>query len=113
MANNRLLAVVTMMILAGSFNSAHADPTLEDLQTIDKLIQDGNWDDLYSFVNSNPRLTDGQTALATELQSFKADVEQGQLSSFDAALNDQQDNVRESVREREVSRRAATSISIY
>lgn len=73
------------MILVGSSGGARSEPTLQDLLTIDKLIEDGDWRALYTFVNSNPRLTEGASPLATELQSFKDDVESGQLNAFNAA----------------------------
>lgn len=84
MANKKLMAIVTMMVLLGADASAQSDPTLEDLLTIDKLIQDGDWRALYTYVEANPRLTAGSSPLAQELQSFKDDIERGQLNTFDA-----------------------------
>lgn len=84
MAHKNLLAIVTMMILVGSTGSAQSEPTLEDLLTIDRLIEDGNWRALYTFVDTNPRLTEGNSPLAAELQTFKDDVERGQLNTFNA-----------------------------
>lgn len=93
MANKRLLAIVTMMILVGSTGGSRSEPTLQDLFTIDKLIEEGDWRALYSFVDANPRLTDGDSPLAAELQSFKDDVESGQLNVFDATPSPVQENV--------------------
>ncbi len=85
MANKNLVAIVTMMILIGSSGHAQTEPSIQDLLTIDKLIEDGDWRALYTFVSANPRLTTGTSPLAQELQAFKDDVESGQLNTFDAA----------------------------
>lgn len=82
MANNKLLAIVTVMILMGS--NAESEPTLEDLITIDRLIETGNWRALYNYIEANPRLTTGTSALAGELRTFTNDVKSGQLNVFNA-----------------------------
>ncbi len=84
MADKRLLAIVTVLILMGSAGNAQRSPSIDELRTIEGLIEGGDWRALYSYVVSNPDLTSGDSALATELRSFAEDVEQGRLDQFDA-----------------------------
>lgn len=92
MANNRLLAIVTILILVGSSGSAQQEPSIEELLTIEKLIDGGDWRALYTYVEANPRLTAGDSPLATELRSFVDDAKRGRLNRFDASPNRRGDN---------------------
>lgn len=83
MANNKLLAIVTVMMMLGTH--AKSEPTLDDLIVIEGLIGAADWRALYDYVQENPRLVVGSSALATELRSFTNDVDAGQLSIFDAS----------------------------
>ncbi|MEM6890298.1 MAG: hypothetical protein AAF636_19510 [Pseudomonadota bacterium] len=84
MANNRMLAIVTILLLSANSGQAQQEPSLDDLVTIDKLINEGDWQALYAFVEDNPQLTQGESALAVELNKFVNEVEQGPLNQFDA-----------------------------
>lgn len=83
-ADKRLLAIVTVLILMGTSGGAQEGPSIDELRTIEDLIEGGDWRALYSYVDSNPNLTAGNGPLATELRSFSEDVEQGRLDQFDA-----------------------------
>lgn len=68
----------------GSAGVAQQGPSIDDLRTIEKLIESGDWRELYVYVDANPRLTTGSNPLATELRGFVEDVELGRLGQFDA-----------------------------
>lgn len=89
MADRKLLAIVTVLILVGSSGSAQQDASINDLLEIERLIEDGDWRALYSFLLENPQLTVGNSPLAMQLQSFSADVESGRLDRFNVSANQQ------------------------
>jgi hypothetical protein len=68
----------------GSSGSAQQGPSLEDLLTIERFIDGGDWRALYAYLETKPDLMAGQGPLATELRSFVEDVELGRLDQFDA-----------------------------
>lgn len=84
MANNGLLAIVTVLILIGQPGHAQSDPTIEELLTIEKFIETGNWRALFIYVEANPKLSSGNSPLAVELRSFANEVESGKLNAFNA-----------------------------
>lgn len=84
MANQNLLAIVTILILTGTSGAAQQEPSLDDLLTIEKLIDSGDWLGLYSYVSAKPGLTTGQGPLAVELRDFVDEVKRGQLTTFNA-----------------------------
>ncbi|MFK7882453.1 hypothetical protein [Roseobacter sp.] len=85
MANNNLIAIVTILILTGSSGSAQQEPSIDELLTIEKLIEGQNWRALYTYVEANPQLKSGSSPLASELRSFVDDAKRGLLNRFDAA----------------------------
>jgi hypothetical protein len=85
-ANNRLLAIVTILVLVGSSGAAQEEPSIEELLTIEKLIDQGEWRALYYYLAANPGLTTGNSPLAVELRSFVDDAKRGRLVGFDADL---------------------------
>lgn len=85
MANNRLLAVVTVLLLVGSTGDAQDNVTLQELQAIESLIAGKDWRALYTYVVANPKLTAGNDPLAVELRSFVDDAKRGLLNTFNAA----------------------------
>ena len=84
MANNRLIAIVTVLLLVGGAGATGEEPSIEDLLTIEKLIDDRLWQELYLFIVANPQLTAGNSPLALELQSYVEDAKRGRLAGFDA-----------------------------
>ena len=77
MPNPRLLAVVTALIMAASAPAAQANYSLIDLQTIEQLIVNRNWNALRTYIDANPELLDGNDPLAVELQAFVESFNQG------------------------------------
>ncbi len=89
MASKNLLAIVTMLVLLGSSAHAQQELSMQELLTIEKLVEGGDWRALYTYVRANPKFTSGTGALAAELRSFVTEVERGQLNRFDAVSDDQ------------------------
>jgi hypothetical protein len=77
-----------MLVLMGSSAHAQQDLSMQELLTIEKLIESGDWRALYTYVQANPNLTAGNGALAVELRSFVSEVDRGQLNRFDAVSDD-------------------------
>lgn len=90
MANSRLLAIVTILILMGQSAHSQQSPSIDELQAMERMIEDGDWRGLYDYVEANPNLTAGEGALANELRSFVDEVERGQLRNFDAQTEQNQ-----------------------
>ena len=91
MAEKRLLAIVTVLLLMGTSGNAQQGPSINDLRTIERLIEGGDWRALYTYIDANPRLTAGNSALAVELRSFAEDAERGRLNQFDAPQSSRAD----------------------
>lgn len=89
MADKKLLAIVTVLILVGSSGAAQQNASINDLLEIERLIEGGDWRALYSFLLENPQLTAGNSPLAMELQSFSEDVKSGRLDTFYVSSNEQ------------------------
>ncbi|MEE4186881.1 MAG: hypothetical protein V2I76_00350 [Roseobacter sp.] len=89
MADKKLLAIVTVLILIGSSGAAQQEASISDLQQIEKLIEVGDWRALYSYLVSNPQLTVGTSPLALELRAFSEDVESGRIDTFNVASTEQ------------------------
>jgi hypothetical protein len=88
-ASKNLFAIVTMLILMGGSAHAQQELTMQELLTMEKLIESGDWRALYTYVRMNPNLTAGTGALAVELRSFVSEVERGQLNRFYTFSDDQ------------------------
>ena len=90
MAHSRLLTVVTVLLMVGGAVGAQDEPGLDDLLTIEKLIDAREWQALYYFIVANPQLTEGQSPLAAELRSYVEDAKRGRLVGFDAPAEQRQ-----------------------
>lgn len=77
MAENRLLAVISAMILFFPGNSANAAFTLNELQTIERLIVSQDCAALWSHLRANPKLVTGDDPLASELRNFSNGINGG------------------------------------
>jgi hypothetical protein len=70
MANRKLLAIITVLMLAGGALPSHAQYTLSQLNQIENMINTRNWPALRDFVAANPGILDGESALASALKDF-------------------------------------------
>lgn len=85
MANQRLLAVVTALLLTAGAQDARAAYTLDQLEQIEQFILGEQWSELGAFINENRELLDGDDVLAQSLRAFVDDAADGvinQLSSL-------------------------------
>jgi hypothetical protein len=82
MFHPRLIAVVTALVLLGTTGSSRADYDLSQLQEIEGLISSRNCEGLWLYVKSNPTMMVGSDPLASELRTFVAATERGQLDCF-------------------------------
>ncbi len=110
MPNNKLLAIVTIMVMVGSNAKAQQLFTIDELLEIESLISGKDCGALYSYLASNPKMTTGSDPLAAELRSFRVDVEAGRLDcfaprslSFQDASGDPRGQAQAQARGREVS----------
>ena len=97
MAHSRLLTVVTILLMIGGASGAQEEPALDDLLTIEKLIDAREWRALYYFIVANPQLTQGDSPLAVELRSYVDDAKRGRLVGFDAPVVEQQPVARQAL----------------
>lgn len=75
MANKRLLAIVTALMLATGTHGAFATYTHSQLEQIEQFLRNGNFELLKEYLDNNPELLDGSDALTVQLQDFAAAVE--------------------------------------
>ncbi|TCP41822.1 hypothetical protein [Rhodovulum marinum] len=81
MPDRRLMAIVTglMLIMGGLGGARAAEPTLEQLRTIDQLLTRNDTRALLSFLLDNPDLLSGDDELAVELRRFATEISGGRL----------------------------------
>ena len=82
MFHPRLIAVVTALVLLGTTGSSRAEYDLSQLQAIEGLISSRNCEGLWLYVKSNPTMMVGTDPQASELRTFVAATERGQLDCF-------------------------------
>ncbi len=85
MANGKLVAIVTALMLTVGGQGAQAAFSLSQLVQIEQLIVTGQWDRLRAFLTANPALLEGDDPLATELRRFLAEVASGTIASITPA----------------------------
>jgi len=82
MAQPRLIAIVTALLLMGVGSPALATYTLAQLQDIDRMLSARDWGALASYVRANPQLLESTDALGVELQTFLSSYGRSQLDLF-------------------------------
>ena len=70
MANPRLLAMITAALLFGGLHGPAEAATRVQLQAIEQLILEEDWQQLYDFLQSNPELLSGTGAVVEQLRAF-------------------------------------------
>lgn len=80
MPDRRLVAIVTgMMLVMGSW-AGRAEPTLDQMRSIDALLSRNDLTGLWAFLQQNQDLLVGDDELAVELRRFCDDVTVGGLN---------------------------------
>lgn len=82
MPEKKLLAIVTVLIMTGSYSAAQQAMTMDELREIEDLITQKDLRGLYSYLESNPEMTSGSDPLAVELRGFMQDADRGRLAGF-------------------------------
>ncbi|MFZ5752467.1 MAG: hypothetical protein ACOY5U_15560 [Pseudomonadota bacterium] len=84
MAEPRLIAVVTALLMLVAASPLRAAYDLNQLREIDRLMSSADWAGLAAYLRSNPGLTLGDDPLARELQAFQARYARSVLDIFAA-----------------------------
>lgn len=82
MANRRILAIVTALVMLGSSASAQQTASIAELRQIEFLVSNEKWAELYNLVLANPRLTQGDDPLSLELRNFLRQVSLGRIADL-------------------------------
>lgn len=82
MANGKLVAIVTALMLTMGGQGAHAAYTRSHLEQIEQFIVNGQWDRLRAYLVTNPALLGGNDVLAAALRKFLADTNGGTIASI-------------------------------
>lgn len=85
MPNNRMLAVLTALILTGGAPPASGAASLEQLLQIERLVLSNDCGALYSYLTANPSVLTGDDALSTEFRNFVSRVDRGLISCLGAS----------------------------
>jgi hypothetical protein len=80
MANPKLLALVTALMLVVGTPVAFGAVSQDQLQQLETLIVSQQWADLNAYLLEHPELVSGNDVLADELKVFLASYSQGVLS---------------------------------
>ncbi|SFC23691.1 hypothetical protein [Tropicimonas isoalkanivorans] len=80
MPDKRLVAVVTALMMSALAPGADAEATLEQLETIDRLLSANDTRALWAYMQQYPELLSGEDELSLELRKFCNDVTLGRLS---------------------------------
>lgn len=82
MAQPRLIAIVTALLMLGAGSPALAAYTLAQLQDIDRMLSAKDWGALAAYVRANPQLLEGTDVLGAELHNFVTSYGRAQLDLF-------------------------------
>lgn len=85
MANGKLVAIVTALMLTMGGQGAQAAFSLSQLVQIEQFILTGKWAELRAYLAANPALLDGADPLAAELRRFLSDTAGGTIASITPA----------------------------
>jgi hypothetical protein len=82
MANQRIVAIVTALLLMSTTASAVQAASIEELRKIDAMVSTQDWAGLYSMVLANPRLISGNDPLSSELRTFMRQNSLGRIAGL-------------------------------
>ncbi len=84
MADNRLLAVLTAMILAGGVTPGRTAADLDQLLQIEQLVLSNDCQALYRYLSGNPGVLEGSDPLTVEFRNFMGRVDGGVILCLSA-----------------------------
>lgn len=82
MANGKLVAIVTALMLTVGGQGAQAAASFSQLVQIEQFILMGKWAELRAYLAANPSLLAGNDALGAELRRFLADTAGGTIATI-------------------------------
>jgi len=85
MPNQRLIAIVTVLLMIGGANKLLAAYTLDQLKEIERLVMQKDSLALGAYLSENIEVTEGDDPLSVELRKFLQCTRDGELNCFDAA----------------------------
>lgn len=89
MANQRIVAIVTALLLMSTSASAstHQCASIEELQRIDAMVSKQDWAGLYSMLLERPELFQCDDPLSNELRAFVRQVSLGSIAGLAPVAN--------------------------
>jgi hypothetical protein len=84
MPNQRLIAIVTALLMLGGASKLYAAYTLDQLKEIERLVMLRDTSALGAYLSANIGVTEGEDALSVELRKFLQCTRAGDLNCFDA-----------------------------
>jgi hypothetical protein len=85
MANRKLVAIITALMLTVGGQGAQAAYTLSHLAQMEQFILNGQWERLRAFLTANPNLLEGDSALAAQLRRFLLGTAGGTIATITPA----------------------------
>jgi hypothetical protein len=82
MAQPKLLAVLTALLLLGHGSPLRAGYTLDQLQAIERMLSAKDWTSLATYIARHPELVQGNDPLAVELQRFTTSYDSATVDTF-------------------------------
>lgn len=82
MAERRLMAILTALLLVANSAKGQGTTTIDDLRLIEDFVSKRAWRPLYDYLTANPHIVSGGGPLGAELCAFVQDVESGNLDVF-------------------------------
>ena len=95
MANRKILAIITALVMVGTSASSQQTTSIGELRYIEELVSTERWAELYSLILRYPRLTQGTDPLSLELRDFMRQVSLGRVAGLAPTSNRRPDNTGE------------------
>lgn len=86
MANQRILAIVTALVMLGTTASSQQNASISELREIEFLVSNQRWAQLHSMIVNKPTLLQGSDPLSVELREFVRQVSLGRVAGLAPAL---------------------------
>lgn len=85
MAHQRLLAIITSLLLVSAAPPAQARYNLEQLILIEHLVLAKDWAQLFTYLQQHPYILEGDGPLAATLNIFMSEMQSAAQTGYFAA----------------------------
>jgi hypothetical protein len=82
MANRKILAIITALVMLGGPASSQQAASISELRQIEQLVAKQRWAELYNLIMAKPALTQGNDPLSLELRDFVRQVSLGRVAGL-------------------------------